>query len=598
MVFACGLLIPVTRVLGQADEQAVRAWLAKLRLVDRFETGSVRSSGPSSDMDSSVAEVPSPARLAELFELVLSPSPSGRSRFYMADDSSRSKARRERLRAALSSAGLLEELLSILEVSSDGSSEIEQAEQGKLVDRLRSFRLILEPQESVGSEGAIQVKRSSANFPLLGWGPGTYQSARSDHFSIVSQAGDKVTAEVAAACEIIFEIWQSLFGDRFEFPSDQTQAFRVVLLRNKEAYVRALKAIEPRISISTGYYSTEHRMAFFYWEGSKSFQTLVHELTHQFFDSTLSLETRFNADSDPGAWALEAIALYMESWSEEYLGGLRIVDVGGWDSPRFQAGRYRRLRDQYWIPWEEFSVADGKKLRSDPDVAAWYSQACGLAHMWLDNDSVSRDRFLGYLKEVYQGQGARASNSLTDDDALRTVYDQYLLTGSSPAGEPNEVYSKRFGFVRRNEIVLARCPVDSRTLIEWPVGLRKLAWLDVGFSQVDDVLFTESGSIPWEISRLNLESTKITDASLRIIAGMKNLTELDLSGCKVTDAGFEALAKHPNLRQLWITNTGITDRSIEVLSSMPKLEKLEASGSLTAEGYQELLRQKPRLKKP
>jgi len=604
VILACGSLVQESTVRGQSDEQAIQTWLAKLRSLDQFEVGATRPVGVSSDVDSSVAEVPSPERLAELFELILLPGPTGRNRFYLADDSSRSKARRERLRAALISAGLLDELISLIDAPSSEQSALGSAEQIKFLDRTGALGLLRElesPQTRHSKENdaqAIQVKRSSANFPLLGWGPGTYQSARSTHFSIVSQAGDKVTAEVAAACEVIFDVWQSLFSERFEFPTEQTQAFRVVLLRNKEAYIRALKTIEPRISISTGYYSPEHRMAFFYWEGQKSFPTLVHELTHQFFDATSSEESRFNADSDPGAWALEAVALYMESWSEEYIGGLRIIDIGGWDAPRFQAGRFRRLRDQYWIPWEEFSNADGKKLRSDSDVAAWYSQACGLAHMWLDNDPVSRDRFLEYLQEVYKGQGAKASSALTDDDALRSTYDQYLLSGTNPPSDPNAVFSQRFGFLRRSEIVLARCPVESRTLLAWPVALRKLAWLDLGFTQVDDELFSQAESNAWEVTRLNLEGTKITDVSLGSIAKMKNLTELDLSGCKVTDVGLEALAKHPNLKQLWLTNTQVTDRSIDVLASIPKLEKLEASGALSVQGYQGLLVKKPRLKKP
>jgi len=351
--------------------------------------------------------------------------------------------------------------------------------------------------------------------------------------------------------------------------------------------VRALKAIEPRIGISTGYYSPEHKMAFFYWDGPKSFPTLVHELTHQFFDATSSEDSRFNADSDPGAWALEAIALYMESWSEEYIGGLRIIQIGGWDSPRVQAGRFRRLRDQYWIPWDEFSIADGKQLRSDPDVAAWYSQACGLAHFWLDSDPVAKEKFLTYLQSVYRRDGSNAAKALTDDQTLRTAYDQYLLTGTNPPSDPIASYSQRPAFLRRNEIVLTRCQVESGTLLSWPQGLRKLSWLDLGFTPIDDSMFTQSSSRPWDIQRLNIESTKITDASMAAIASMESLTELDLSGGTVTDAGLEALAKHPNL-----------DRSIEVLASIPKLERLEASGALSVEGYQELVKKKPRLRKP
>ena len=592
--------------LGQFEDAHIEAFLEKLRSVEPFTASASKTNGARANQDSSEVEIPPPIRLAELIDLVLHPTPAGRKRFFLADTSPKGKLRRQRLRESLQAADLLDELTALAEshatqatrTGSDGILEASEAIQS----------MLFEPTDRDRSSDTIQVKRSSANFELLGWGPGTYQSARSEHFAILSQAGEKPTAEVALACEVIYSVWQELFAEKFPFPNMQTPAFRVVLLRNREAYIRALKTIEPRISISTGYYSPKHRIAFFYWESNNSFPTLVHELTHQFFDATCSDQNRFDADQDPGAWALEAIALYMESWSEESIGGIRVVDIGGWDAPRFQAGRYRRLRDQYWIPWEEFSMADGKRLRADPDVAAWYSQACGLAHFWLDRDEASRDTFLDYLAEVYKQQGHAASARLTTDGPLRTAYDQFLLDPpeSRPSGiHPGDAqesatpgFSDRPAMLRRNEIVLTRCPVDSQTLLNWPLSLRKTSWLDLGFTQIDDRMFTQSGPVPWDIVRLNLESTQITDASMAAIALMKNLTELDLSGCKVTDAGLEALANHPSLKQLWLTNSAVTDRSIEVLASIPRLERLEASGSLSAESYQQLLKKKPRMKRP
>jgi len=610
-MLACGSLLLGTTAYGQFDTERIDALLNKLRLSDSGTASSAKAPGATANQDSSLVDSLSPSRLAELIELVLHPSPNGRKRFFIADNSPRSKFRRERLRESLRAADVLGELTALAESQATQAPDDRSADNpfGVILEPSQAIQaMLLEPQSPAGSSDTIQVKRSSSNFELLGWGPGTYQSARSEHFSILSQAGEKPTAEVALACEVIYSVWQELFAEKFPFSNTQTPAFRVVLLRNREAYIRALKTIEPRISISTGYYSPEHRIAFFYWESKKSFPTLVHELTHQFFDATCSDQSRFDADQDPGAWAVEAIALYMESWSEESIGGIRVVDIGGWDAPRFQASRYRRLRDQYWIPWEEFSMADGKRLRADPDVAAWYSQACGLAHFWLDRDEASRHTFLDYLAEVYKQQGHVAADRLTTDGPLRSAYDQFLLDppqSRSSDIQPGDVqepatpgFSDRPAMLRRNEIVLTRCPVDSQTLLNWPLSLRKTSWLDLGFTQIDDRMFTQSGPVPWDVVRLNLESTQITDASMEAIASMMNLTELDLSGCKVTDAGLEALANHPSLKQLWLTNSAVTDRSIEVLASIPRLERLEASGSLSAEGYQQLLKKKPRMKRP
>jgi hypothetical protein len=598
----CGPFPWGTIALGQPELQAAQTWLGKLRSIEPMDVSPSKPINPIPTDDSSLAEVPSPNRLAELLELVLLPSPQGRTRFFLPDRSPRSKLRQDKLRSFLDSAGLLGELQTVIQNLCAAEPLSDSVANGALIGRLGALNAILGSNPSEArtdkDDSTLQVKRSSANFPLLGWGPGTYQSARTNHFAIASQAGEKPTTEVASACEVIFSLWQGLFADRFAFPNDQTPAFRVVLFRNRDAYVRALKSIEPKISISTGYYSPAHRMSFFYWDGPKSFPTLVHELTHQFFDATLSDDARFDPDSDPGAWAIEAVALYMESWSEEYLGGLRMIDIGGWDAPRAQAGRFRRLRDQYWIPWDEFAQADGRKLRADPDISAWYSQACGLAHFWLDSEPTSREAFLTYLQSVYHKQGRQAAKDLVDDDSLRSAYDQYLLTGSNPASDPNECFSSRPSFLRRSELVLSRCSIDSQTLLKWPTGLRNIVWMDLGFTKVNDDLFIQTGTVAWQFNRLNLESTDISDASMSAIATMKNLTELDLSNCNVTDAGLKSLANHPNLKQLWLTNTNVSDRSIEVLASIPKLERLEASGALTAVGLQELMKKKPRLKKP
>jgi hypothetical protein len=252
----CGPFPWGTIALGQPELQAAQTWLGKLRSIEPMDVSPSKPINPIPTDDSSLAEVPSPNRLAELLELVLLPSPQGRTRFFLPDRSPRSKLRQDKLRSFLDSAGLLGELQTVIQNLCAAEPLSDSVANGALIGRLGALNAILGSNPSEArtdkDDSTLQVKRSSANFPLLGWGPGTYQSARTNHFAIASQAGEKPTTEVASACEVIFSLWQGLFADRFAFPNDQTPAFRVVLFRNRDAYVRALKSIEPKISISNG----------------------------------------------------------------------------------------------------------------------------------------------------------------------------------------------------------------------------------------------------------------------------------------------------------------------------------------------------------
>ncbi len=558
--------------------------LERIRAQDPGRDGSASPKLPSGSLGandiSSSDSLPSPDRLAELFKLVLGPMPQGRRRFFLPDLTPQATRRADELRAWLDNAGLLEETTSALMATRP--NEAQWVIGGSTPRGVRA-------EKSLPS--GLTAKRASQNYALLGWNPGSYAFVQSEHYEVFSQAGEKSSVEVALACESIWKVWQDVFETAIEPDASNRSGGldRIVLFRTREAYVRALRTIEPRIAISTGYYSPVHRTVFFYWEGAKSLPTLVHEVTHQLFDRSSGYV--FDPDKSPGFWVIEGAALYMESWSEVNVGGLRIIDVGGWDAPRLQASRFRRLRDQYWIPWDEFSSATGERLRKESDVAAWYSQACGLAHFGLDQTTERRGKFLDYLRSVYRNDGKAANGIFDPDNRLIQDYDTYLQVSHLQD-------SPRAPIAGRNEIVLTRCDVNDDQLLSWDASSRKLEWLDLGFTQVTDRLFLESKQSAWDVKRLSLELTNISDASMSSIAAMDDLTELDLTECKVTDRGIAELAKHRSLRKLWIGGTQVSDKSIEVLSSIPKLESLIYEGSaITPQGFAQLARKNPLLRR-
>ena len=448
---------------------------------------------------------------------------------------------------------------------------------------------------------APEGRKGFSNHPKTGWPAGSYTLITTPHFEIASQSDNKAALEVATLCEQSFAIWKQVFFHVWAdenvtgpaYPETLERKFSVVLFRNQEAYKSKLRSI-PDIGLSTGYYDPNQRLSLFYWDGNKTPSTVIHELTHQFFYEASAKPVALDTNRGRGFWGVEGVALYMESMSMRACGGGFVVDVGGWDSPRLQAARYRRLHDKYWVPWEEFHSADGNRIRGEDDIRAWYSQATGLAHLWLDGTDQQRRSFSLYIDSVYANKEAPdLLGEWNDDKKLRDAYDRYLIAG------PSESPLRPF-FNNRRDAVLCRSRLTSQQLLEWPVELRTTPWLDLSFSQVDDELFVVAGvkvSPSWNVQRLNLESTQVTDKSMASIAESKNLSELDLSNCAITDSGVSALRDHKSLKTLWLNQCGVTDASIDVLLSIPQLESVHLSKTqVTAEGWSKLLAAKPRLK--
>jgi hypothetical protein len=77
-----------------------------------------------------------------------------------------------------------------------------------------------------------------------------------------------------------------------------------------------------------------------------------------------------------------------------------------------------------------------------------------------------------------------------------------------------------------------------------------------------------------KIASLDLARSKVTDAGLKTVAAMKNLTELRLDGTGITDAGLDHLKGLAALEYLNLYNTKVTDAGIQKLAGLPKLKAL------------------------
>jgi hypothetical protein len=75
-----------------------------------------------------------------------------------------------------------------------------------------------------------------------------------------------------------------------------------------------------------------------------------------------------------------------------------------------------------------------------------------------------------------------------------------------------------------------------------------------------------------------LRRTGLTDAALKPLAGLKGLRTLRLSG-NITDAGVVYLAQLGNLDELWLQDTKVSDAGVAHLRGLKKLKYFSVWGS-------------------
>jgi len=88
----------------------------------------------------------------------------------------------------------------------------------------------------------------------------------------------------------------------------------------------------------------------------------------------------------------------------------------------------------------------------------------------------------------------------------------------------------------------------------------------------DETLKTLAGLS--KVAALNLRGTDVTSAGLAQLKGLKGLTHLHLEKTKVNDEGLKQLKELPNLVYLNLYGTGITNAGLAHLSSLKKLKRL------------------------
>ena len=91
------------------------------------------------------------------------------------------------------------------------------------------------------------------------------------------------------------------------------------------------------------------------------------------------------------------------------------------------------------------------------------------------------------------------------------------------------------------------------------------------------------------VTALNLKRTKVTDAGLEHLKGLKSLEILHLEQTAVSDKGIAHLTKLENLRYLNLYGTNVTDDSLQYLQHLKRLRRLYVwQTKISAKGAAEL----------
>ena len=129
------------------------------------------------------------------------------------------------------------------------------------------------------------------------------------------------------------------------------------------------------------------------------------------------------------------------------------------------------------------------------------------------------------------------------------------------------------------------------------VNVRKLSQngrvLELDFSHSDralgDLKLAELAPIALNIHTLDLSRTRVKDADLAALAGMRNLARLILSRTEVGDAGLAQLAGNAALEEINLYSTGVTDAGMAPLAGLKSLKKVYLwQSKATAAGTQVL----------
>ncbi|HEY2838893.1 MAG TPA: DUF1570 domain-containing protein [Pirellulales bacterium] len=255
------------------------------------------------------------------------------------------------------------------------------------------------------------MKTEDAN--RLGAQPKNGWDVATEHYVVHTNHSLEEGVRLATRLERLYDVWQQAFSAFCATDEQLARRYhgqaatrreppqhKVVLFRDRDQYIEALKEEQPNIDLSSGFYLASRREAYFYFaEGERDDTTLYHEATHQLFSEIRPVSRDIGRTAN--FWIVEGIACYMESLVEQ--DGWTLL--GGNDAVRLRDAQHRLLADDFYVPLAELTGFGMETLQRDPRIARLYSQSAGLTH-FLIHAAGGRYRrpLIEYLVAVYTGR--------------------------------------------------------------------------------------------------------------------------------------------------------------------------------------------------
>ena len=457
----------------------------------------------------------------------------------------------------------------------------------------------------------VKTKSGRAAPAYLNWKPRSYAQIDTPHFTIHSIADRQASMQVAEELENTYWLWTQWFfpfwsdapkvvlqmgkmdpdspiadqlsKSRFRLTTDKPM--QVVLFRDATQYINALRADNPGIEKSTGFYHDAQRTIFLFSgsqndstekhpNNSRLRETLQHELVHQLFrEASLSKLGRTKPGEQRDFWLVEGIAGYFESMIID--GG--VASVGGWDAPRMQFSRYRVLANGDTMSLGELRRDGRHAAQGRPDLARWYAHSILRTHWLMDGQVDAHVQWLFHqLADVYQMDvEASGFESLLDSvsepnetehslNDFLIVDDEHLLSNSPMR--------------KITQLCLTHCKVTGEGIASLN-PMEEPIWLDLSYCQIDSRAVERLVPDPRNLKQLSLERTEITDELAPWLDRATVLEEVDLSWTRIGDRSVSSLSHSKHLEVLWLTGTNLTDRAMEELVGFPQLTHLDVQRS-------------------
>ena len=275
----------------------------------------------------------------------------------------------------------------------------------------------------------------------------------SDNWRVRSTAPPADAAALAGALEEAFLLWRQAFGAFAWEPAELEKRFRgrgrtplrepfdAVLLDTRRAYLDEVTRFEPNAVRSDAIYWMPTHTAWFAppaeppddaadAPAGPETRTIRHECAHQLFAEVRRVSPL--AGERCGFWAIEAVALYLESAVATPFGWT----LGGPDAGRVPAARERLLEDGFHVPLADLTAMGRRDFQTDDRLPQIYSEISGLADFFMNGLSGRyREAFLEYLDRVYTGTvqpDTLAKLCGRSHAELDAEYREHLARGATP----------------------------------------------------------------------------------------------------------------------------------------------------------------------